>query len=341
MYDRRLKPSVVAPLLAAIAAVSMISPLAAQESGWLGFELLCSNCKYEQTDGLRVWFFAAPPVVKQVREDGPAARAGFLEGDTIIEIDGLEITSEQGGRAFGAMRAGRQVTFLVRRGAREVALSVTPGTHHEVYREWHDLALSGDSWDSLKVQVVAMSQEQMKLQAALRNAQSALNRTEAMQATAEQEQIATALRTRIDSIRREVRRAQVKLRLQADALARRTLWVAPSPQPDVAVVLPPPENRSLHVYRNAVAGARFEELDEDSPLVSYFPGVDGGLLIVKIVEGTPAYEAGLREGDVVFAVNGEQVSTVAGLRRALRAQRESEIGYVRKGEKRYCKISSK
>ena len=338
MYNRRFRPAVVVSAVMAAAMLLTSSPLRAQERGWLGVELGCSQCSYEGSMDSAMWVFFTLPVITSVREDGPGARVGLLAGDTILEINGLVITSKEGSREFGAMKPGTPVTLLVRRGSRDLSVTVTPGTHHDVYGEWH--ALQGDAWDSLKVEVQTLSSQQMKLLAALRSAELALQRTEAMQASAEQEQLEAALRFEIDSIRERMAKAQWKLKLQADSLAKRTLW-RPTPQPDVAVVLPPPEERALIRYRNAVAGARFEELDEDSELITYFPGVDGGLLVVKVVEGTPAYEAGLREGDVVFAVNDEKVSTVSELGRRLRAEPKADIWYVRKGEKKTCKISSK
>jgi S1-C subfamily serine protease len=59
-----------------------------------------------------------------------------------------------------------------------------------------------------------------------------------------------------------------------------------------------------------------------------------------VVEDTPAHAAGLREGDVVLAVNGEPVRTVSKLRRLLRGSDEPEVTFVRKGKKRTCKIPS-
>ena len=325
----------------ATAVMCTVSSASAQERGWLGVEVVCSDCSYKGTDDFAVWSFETAPEIRQVVDGSPAARAGLEDGDTLMRINGLEITSEAGGRAFGAMSAGAVVTLLVRRAGREISIAVTPLTHHDVYGEWHQLAVTQNGWDSLRVQFLTLSREQSKLQTALRNAEVQLRRTEAMQVSVRQQEQAVTLRVEVDSIRRDLKQAQWKFKVQTDSLAKRTLYVAPTPRPEVAVVVPQPEARTLVVYRNVVAGARFEELDEESPLVSDLPGVEGGLLIVKTVEGTPAYEAGLRQGDVVFAINGEPVKSVADLRRALRAERESQISYVRRGEKKSCTISSK
>lgn len=66
------------------------------------------------------------------------------------------------------------------------------------------------------------------------------------------------------------------------------------------------------VGQDAVAGARFTPINEG--LASYF-GVERGLLVVEVVEGTPAADAGLESGDVVVRANGAEVRAVEELRR--------------------------
>ena len=117
-----------------------------------------------------------------------------------------------------------------------------------------------------------------------------------------------------------------------------------------AEVVPAEDARAGTVYRergrygDVVAGARFEELDEESPLVADIDGVTGGLLIVTVVEGTPAHTAGLRQGDVVLAVDEHLVTSVFDFRRvvgeSLKHKREAEVVFVRQGKKQACWISS-
>jgi serine protease Do len=51
--------------------------------------------------------------------------------------------------------------------------------------------------------------------------------------------------------------------------------------------------------------------------------VDRGALIAEVAAGSPAYEAGLRVGDVIIRFKDRGISNVADLVRAIRA---SEIG---------------
>jgi membrane-associated protease RseP (regulator of RpoE activity) len=71
-------------------------------------------------------------------------------------------------------------------------------------------------------------------------------------------------------------------------------------------------------------------------LREYF-GVERGLgvLVSKVIEGMPAEKAGLRAGDVILAVNGDEIHSTADLRRALdRIEKgeTAEIDIMRDGE---------
>jgi len=330
--------------LALLATLATDSELRAQERGFLGINLECQDCKQEHRGDVVTWWFTSPPRITWVREGGPADRAGLREGDVILAVRGIEITSEEGGRVFGSLRSGESTEFRVRRSGDEITLTVTPGTPAEAFGEEYAVVMFPDKWDSVKVQLKKLYEGQLQLQIALRQAERALAATEAeAQRTSSEQQRAMAMRQRIqiDSMRQQMDKWQRAIRIQADSLAVRSLTVMPWAVPDVQVEIAAPEARTVTVYSNAVAGARFEALDEGSPLVSELPDVEGGLLIVKVIEDTPAYAAGLRQGDVVLAVDGEPVRNVKTLRKLLAEKREAELTYARKGKKQTCTIGSK
>lgn len=68
------------------------------------------------------------------------------------------------------------------------------------------------------------------------------------------------------------------------------------------------------VGMRAVAGAEFRGLD---PALARYFGVERGILVLAVAEGTPAQASGLEPGDVVKGVNGEPIQTVGELRRIL------------------------
>ncbi len=77
-----------------------------------GFGFECSNCGWSKEEG--GFFFDSDPVVYSVDPDSPASRAGIQRGDRLEEVDGLELTSPEGGRRFFSIEPGEEVrlTFL-------------------------------------------------------------------------------------------------------------------------------------------------------------------------------------------------------------------------------------
>ena len=81
---------------------------------------------------------------------------------------------------------------------------------------------------------------------------------------------------------------------------------------------------------NAISGAEFEELNPG--LAEYFYGVSEGVFVLRVAERTPASSGGLRPGDIIQSVNGEEIRTVAELRSAMAASgRTMNLRILRKG----------
>ena len=71
-----------------------------------------------------------------------------------------------------------------------------------------------------------------------------------------------------------------------------------------------------------LAGMRVVEIERGSPL---FRRVDGGLVVASVEQGSRAWQAGLRAGDIIYGVNRRRIRSVAELVTALRG---AEQGYV-------------
>ncbi len=81
-------------------------------------------------------------------------------------------------------------------------------------------------------------------------------------------------------------------------------------------------------------GVRVEKLSDDLAQALGSTG-DQGVLVVEVIEDTPAQKAGVRAGDVIVRVGGETVSDPDGLVKVLRAQDgRVDIVLLRRGQRR-------
>lgn len=93
--------------------------------------------------------------------------------------------------------------------------------------------------------------------------------------------------------------------------------------------LPRPSNIQL-VGRSFVAGAQLAPLN---PALGEYFRVEEGVLVMEVVEGTPAQEAGLVAGDVIVRVGSQDVSSLEDLRFGLGyVQGPLTVRVIRKGE---------
>jgi C-terminal processing protease CtpA/Prc len=79
-----------------------------------------------------------------------------------------------------------------------------------------------------------------------------------------------------------------------------------------------------------IAGAEFEPLGPDLQ----HDGLEQGLLVLRVISGTPAWEIGLRRGDVVTEVAGAECNEISDLRAALVQPGEESVTvkWVRNGK---------
>lgn len=95
--------------------------------GDLGISSIGCHCSVkDEPDGRRLWRFKAEPVVRNLRENGPAD--GLLRsGDRVVAVDGHLITTEAAGDRWSGVRPGETVELRVRRGGEVETVEIVAG----------------------------------------------------------------------------------------------------------------------------------------------------------------------------------------------------------------------
>lgn len=117
---------VAAQVIEARPARAAVAPAAPRQSVWIGLAFSCSNCTLHGAGGEPRWEFSTPPELYSVEEGSPAHRAGLRRGDVLTMVDGLDITSDAGGRRWAALLPGEEVTLGYRRGGTSGTVTLRP-----------------------------------------------------------------------------------------------------------------------------------------------------------------------------------------------------------------------
>jgi S1-C subfamily serine protease len=82
--------------------------------------------------------------------------------------------------------------------------------------------------------------------------------------------------------------------------------------------MPLPIVTSFNIGRDmgVIAGAQVVTIDDE---LRESLKLDRGLLVLKVPRGSPAYDSGLRAGDVIQTANGQALTSPAGLARAMQS----------------------
>jgi len=149
--------------------------------GSLGLGIQCEQCSVSSGRRAQSWSFRQAPAIITVDVDGPAHRALLRRGDTLTAIDGVDLTTPQGGRAFASIEPGQRVTLTYRRGGAErratlVAVAQPDATAEEIaafeeYRRMRDSSLATYR-ESMTASVARMQTEARDLERMLRELES-------------------------------------------------------------------------------------------------------------------------------------------------------------------------
>lgn len=69
--------------------------------------------------------FSTEPRIQGLEKDGPAW-GKLQDGDILVAVDGALITTLEGGRRLANLTPGKPVTLSIRRGGREIDVTVVP-----------------------------------------------------------------------------------------------------------------------------------------------------------------------------------------------------------------------
>lgn len=92
--------------------------------GTLGITEFSCDCTFDR-NGNPVWRFRGEPEIRKVSSNGPAT-GRLRAGDVLVAIDGMLITTRAAGARLANLRSGVPLTLTVRRGNREVEVRIVP-----------------------------------------------------------------------------------------------------------------------------------------------------------------------------------------------------------------------
>lgn len=255
---------------------------------------------------------AGEPVihVAAVADGSPAHTAGLRAGDRIVELDGGPASPEAVARLTARLQPGDRVEVVVDREGSRRTFQLTASRRPPL-----PLVSEGRITPprSPRAPLVRRPDRPDSLAGVVQLRREAVQlRDEARRVRIRQDSLQGGFRVQVDSMRFD--------------------W--PPPEPPRA----PTAFFGFVTGQRVVAGAEF--IDLNPALGSYF-GVERGLLVLEVLDDTPAHLAGLRPGDVVVEVAGEGVQSLEEFRRALSRSYRSPpvtLTLVREGERRRVEL---
>jgi S1-C subfamily serine protease len=281
-------------------------------------------------------------VVRSLYRGGPAERFGLRSGDVIVRLNGAPARDALVRGLLTRLQPGDPIALTVLRGAEIVDLSLAAEARPSPPELLPRVVQA--TLDSVRV---AFSKRLDSLHATLGELDGAgvlwrvvpevhVSRVEGDSLTSVvsfgELDVGTVRLEQIESPQGFTLRFEVREGPVAGTVAPVELSRSVRDSLLVATVKTAPSWRPLNPYlvgANRVAGAGLRPLN--AALGSYF-GVERGLLVVEVAEGTPASEAGLLAGDVIRAVGERAVGSVSEFRAILSGSRgPATLGVIRRG----------
>jgi C-terminal processing protease CtpA/Prc len=285
----------------------------AKPQGYMGITFSATMRADARASGTEVFRFAENPTVETVEPGSPAERAGVTKGDEIILIDGQSVV-------------GRDIVFnqLLRPGARLPLRVRRDGDTRDVLLLIKQRPTSLDSGcPFLDARIMAafgdpMSIGRLPLSGAIVRtaplppsaAPPAGTRVRVARAPDPSTPVAVGANTGVVTV------------MPASPLVPSVPMPAPNP-----VESAPPDQRNVFVFSRmsapmVIAGATIVRTNAD--LRETF-GVKSGVLVLDVARGSPAYNSGLKGGDVIISVGRIAVASPVAIQLAIERADGTEL----------------
>jgi len=117
--------STVSPSATAAYGVAL-APTVALSTGWIGIAFSCTDCTVDHQN--QRWIFRSAPEVYSVEGGSPAYAAGLRRGDVLTHVDGVSITTEDGGRRWAQVKPAQSVRVNYQRGGQVRVATIVAGS---------------------------------------------------------------------------------------------------------------------------------------------------------------------------------------------------------------------
>jgi len=257
--------------------------------GWLGVVTTGIQMQDKRTDGTKIIRFLEPPVVASVDPGSPAERIGVRAGDVLVEVGGQRVMHQN--IVFAdLLRPGREVVLKLQRGGEVVTLTPTVEQMPE--------AMATNSCARVDIAagyIVAPTPAQ------------APNVVRMRSAGARGGGYAYTYSTGSGRDTNDVQGAVAV------------------PTATASGVMTGPMVGLLGGGANSLAGLQLIALSTES---SRTLGVDHGILVNQVLQGTPGREAGLRGGDVLLSADSVELRSIVALQRVIRNSADRRVTLV-------------
>ncbi len=235
-------------------------------------------------------------LVHTVYPNSPAADAGLEFGDVITAVDGETVTAERLAEVIHSHAVGDVVTLTILRDGETLELEATLDEYHfpievaivpEIFGEEQPYLGVGIEADD-GVVVAEIVEDSAAAEAGLQEGDIITTLDDAEIANYDELRSAVLDHEIGDAVTIGILRDGEAMTLEAE--------LGSSPE--------------VHIERHFEPGRHLDDFEFDFGGVLALTFEDGNLIIGRLSEDSPLYEAGLREGDVITAINGEPLDSL-------------------------------